>query len=147
MDWLLAQVNIGRLRKPIEDPVNADFFSTLDKVNAVADRSPGFAWRFQGAIGGAVMTHTFKDPQMVVNMSVWASVEALAAFVYRNVDHSGVMRRRSEWFEPKDVNMALWWIPVGTVPTLAEGRAKLDLIARLGPTREAFDFKHPFPPP
>jgi hypothetical protein len=147
MDWHLAQVNISRFRKPVEDPANADFINALDKVNAIADRSPGFVWRFQGAIGGAVMVHAFKDPLIVVNMSVWESLDALAAFVYRDADHGGVMRRHGEWFEPKDVYLALWWIPAGNRPTMKDAKAKLELVERLGPTPEAFTFKRPFPPP
>ena len=93
------------------------------------------------------MVHAFKDPLIVVNLSVWESLDVLAAFVYRNADHVGVMRRRGEWFEPKDVYMALWWVPAGNLPTVKDAKAKLELLERLGPTLDAFTFKRPFPPP
>ena len=80
-------------------------------------------------------------------MTVWESIDALAAFAYRNATHRGVMRRRKEWFVEMPAYLALWWVRAGTVPTLAEGQAKLELIGRFGPTREAFDFKTVFPMP
>ncbi len=143
----LAQINVGRFRKRVGDPANADFMNDLGRVNAIADRSPGFVWRFQGEMGGAVMAHAFKDPLIAVNLSVWESIDALAAFAYRNADHRGVMRRRLEWFEEMAVHLALWWIPAGLIPTLAQGRAKLKLLEEFGPTADAFTFKQPFPPP
>ena len=87
MNWHLAQVNIGRFIKPVEDPANADFVNALDHVNALADAAPGFLWRLKGEGSGAIDIKPFPDPQMAINMSVWESVEALAAFVYRNMDH------------------------------------------------------------
>ncbi|MBI1358689.1 MAG: DUF3291 domain-containing protein [Alphaproteobacteria bacterium] len=143
----LAQVNIGRFIKPIDDPANADFMDALDRVNALAEGSPGFVWRLTGEGGNATDIRAFDDPQMAINMSVWESVDALAGFAYRNMDHRSVMRRRGEWFEEMKIYMALWWVPAGTLPTLEDAKAKLDLLARLGPTQEAFTFKQPFPPP
>ena len=143
----LARVNIGRFIKPVEDPANAACVNALDHVNALADASPGFVWRLKGEGSGAIDIKPFPDPQMAINMSVWESVDALGALVYRNMEHRGVMRRRREWFEPREVYMALWWVPAGRLPTIEDAKAKLDLLERLGPTPEAFTFKQPFPPP
>ena len=143
----LAQVNIGRFRKPVEDPANADFMNALDHVNALAEASPGFVWRLTGEGNNATDLKPYDDPNIAVNMSVWESVDALAAFVYRNMDHRGVMRRRREWFEETPVYRALWWIPAGAVPTVEEAKAKLALLEKLGPTAEAFDFKTVFGKP
>lgn len=148
MKWHLAQVNIGRFIKPVEDPANADFANALDQVNALAEASPGFVWRLTGDGNNATDIKPFPDdPNMAINMSVWESVDALAAFVYRNMDHRGVMRRRREWFEEMKVYMALWWIPAGTLPTIEDAKAKLALLEKLGPTVEAFTFRQPFAPP
>ncbi len=88
-----------------------------------------------------------KDPDLTINMTVWESIEQLAAFADRNITHRSVMRRRKEWFIEMPAYLALWWIPAGTSPPLTEGQAKLDLIGRLGPTPDAFDFKTIFLPP
>ena len=80
-------------------------------------------------------------------MSVWESIDALAAFAYRNLEHRGVMRRRREWFEEMPVYMALWWVPAGHEPTVEEAKTRLALLERLGPTQDAFTFKQPFAPP
>ena len=148
MKWHLAQVNIGRFIKPVEDPANADFVNALDHVNALAEAAPGFVWRLTGDGNNATDIKPFPDdPNMAINMSVWEGIDALAAFVYRNMDHRGVMRRRREWFEEMKVYMALWWVPAGTLPTIQDARDKLALIERLGPTADAFTFRQPFAPP
>jgi hypothetical protein len=148
MKWHLAQVNVGRFIKPVEDPANADFINALDHVNALAEASPGFVWRLTGDGNNATDIKPFPDdPNMAINMSVWESIDALAAFVYRNMDHRGVMRRRREWFEERQVYMALWWVPAGTLPTIEDAKAKLALLEQLGPTQEAFTFRQPFAAP
>lgn len=148
MKFHLAQVNIGRFIRPVEDPANADFVNALDHVNALAEASPGFVWRLTGDGNNATDIKPFPDdPNMAINMSVWESIDALAAFVYRNMDHRGVMRRRREWFEEMKVYMALWWVPAGTLPTIEDAKTRLALLERLGPTAEAFTFRQPFAAP
>jgi hypothetical protein len=145
--YQLAQINIGRLRAPVGDPVVAEFVANLDRINALADASPGFVWRLTGAGDDATdIRPDAADPLMAMNMSVWESPEALAAFVYRS-DHRPVMRRRAEWFEKLELYMALWWVPAGHRPTVAEGWGKVETLRRLGPTAQAFTFKDIFPPP
>jgi hypothetical protein len=138
--WHIAQINVARFRVAREHPVNADFEAALDEVNARAEAAPGFVWRMIGEGENA-------DPDLTINMTVWESIEQLSAFAYRDLTHRSVMRRKKEWFDEMPAYLALWWIEAGTSPTLDEGLAKLELIGRLGPTREAFDFKTPFPPP
>jgi hypothetical protein len=140
-------VNAARFRRPPEHPDNVDFMSNLDRVNAIAEASPGFVWRLKGAGNDATDLQAFADPMVAVNMSVWESLEALAAFAYRNMDHRTIMRRRREWFDEMQVYMALWWIPAGALPTLDDARSKLELLERLGPTADAFSFRQPFPAP
>jgi hypothetical protein len=143
--WHIAQINYAIFRTPRADPVNADFEAALDEVNALAEAAPGFIWRMQGE--GENSTLPGEDSQITTNMTVWDGIENLAAFAYRNPTHRTVMRRRRDWFVELPSYLALWWLPAGTTPTLNEGRARLDLIARLGPTPDAFDFKTQFLPP
>jgi hypothetical protein len=143
----LAQINVARMRAPLEDPVMEGFRSQLDSVNAVADAAPGFVWRLQTEDGDATALRPYDDPMVLVNMSVWESLEHLHAYVYQGA-HVGPLRDRREWFLPYDGPMlALWWIPAGHIPTVAEGKAKLDELRRLGPTPAAFTFRKPFPAP
>jgi hypothetical protein len=148
MDWHLAQVNIGRLRAPVDDPLIAEFKDALDTINALADRSPGFVWRLQTAEGNATALRPVADDELVaINMSVWESVEALAEYVYRS-DHTAFLRRRREWFERfGKAYLVLWWVPAGHIPSIDEAFARLaDLEAR-GPTSEAFTFAKRFAQP
>ena len=147
MNFHLAQVNIARFRLPADDPANADFMNALDDVNAVADASPGFVWRLQGDGDSAVDVKAYDDPNVIINMSVWESLEHLAAFAYRNRDHRAIMRRRREWFEVMEISLALWWIEAGTTPSVADAVRRLEILRRKGPTPAAFTFKAPFPPP
>jgi len=142
----IAQLNIGRARGAVDGPIMAEFMALLDPVNAVADASPGFVWRLQTEDGNATALRPYEDDRMIVNMSVWESIEALAAFVYRS-GHVDVMRRRREWFEPMKPYMVLWWVPAGHRPTLAEALERLELLRQQGPSAQAFSFKERFPPP
>ena len=147
MNFHLAQINIARFRLPIDHPANADFVASLDRVNALAEAQPGFIWRFTGEGNNALDVRAFDDPNIAVNMSVWESMEALANFVYRSPGHREIMRRRREWFDKMEIYLALWWIPASTLPTIAEGKARLETLAKVGPSPAAFLFSRPFPPP
>jgi hypothetical protein len=147
MPYQIAQLNVGRAVAPLESAQLADFMAWLDAVNAIADRSPGFVWRLQGDNGNNTSLKVSDDAQLIVNMSVWASIEDLHAFTYRS-DHKAVFARRYEWFErAAGPNMVLWWIPAGTTPTVEEALARLRRLAEHGPTPDAFGFKSVFPPP
>jgi hypothetical protein len=143
----LAQVNVATLRFPLDGPELAGFVAQLDPLNALADAYPGFVWRLQTEDGDATSIRPFDDERIMVNMSVWESLEALRAFVYAS-RHLDVMRHRREWFQRMaDPYLALWWVPAGTVATVAEARDRLDLLARRGPSAGAFTFRAPFPAP
>ncbi|MFZ0267104.1 DUF3291 domain-containing protein [Caulobacter sp.] len=142
----LAQVNIGRLRAPVDHPMIKDFFDNLDPINALAESSPGFVWRLKGEGNNAADLQPFEDPLVAINMSVWTDIPSLGAFVYRS-GHIQFMRRRREWFEHMDLYMVLWWVPAGHRPTIEEAKSKLALLEANGPTPDAFTFKVPFPAP
>ena len=143
----LAQANIARMRAPLESPLMAEFRAQLDGVNALADASPGFVWRIQTADGDATAIRAFDDDRILFNMSVWESIEALHAYVYRS-GHVGPMRKRREWFEPlPSPALVLWWVPAGHTPTIAEALEKFARLEAEGPTPDAFTFRQAFPPP
>ena len=146
MAWQLAEINVAKGLAAMDDPLLADFVANLDRINALADSHDGFVWRLKGEDNNALALRAFEDPDVIVNMSVWQDMDRLAAYVYRS-DHREVMRRRREWFSHMEVYMALWWVPAGHEPTPQEGRERLELIARLGPTPDAFTFRQPFPAP
>ena len=147
MRYHLAQVNIGRIRAPMQDPLMDGFRLALARINALADASPGFVWRLQTEQGNATSIHAFDDPLLLVNMSVWTTIEALHAYVYDS-DHTPFVRARRQWFEPFEGPMlALWWVPEGHLPTVTEAKGRLELLAARGPTPEAFTFRHTFPAP
>jgi len=145
MDAHLAQVNVARALAPTDSPLLADFMAALDPVNALADGAPGFVWRLATEDGNATAIRPFDDERILVNMSVWETVEDLAAFVYRS-GHLDVMRRRREWFARIEHHMALWWVPAGHVPSLTEAKERLAHLRRHGPTPHAFTFKARFAP-
>ena len=144
--FCIAQLNVARLVAPLDDPALADFVDALEPVNALADAAPGFAWRLQTEDGDATAIRVFDDDMVIVNMSVWRSIAALSDFVFRS-DHRDVMVRRREWFERMaEAYLVLWWVPEG-VPTVEEGRVKLERLRADGPGPEAFTFRRPFPAP
>ena len=147
-NYHLAQINVARFRLPKDHEANAGFMDALDGVNAMADAAPGFVWRLVGEGNDAISIDAVPDdPRIAVNMSVWTDIEALAAFVYRQPDHLAIMRRRREWLEKMDFYMALWWVPVGHRPSVAEGMERIEWLRERGPSSEAFTFRHPFAAP
>jgi Domain of unknown function (DUF3291) len=150
--YVLAQVNIGRLQAPLDSPRLAGFMAALDPVNAVADAAPGFVWRLQTEDGNATAVRAFEwdvagSAGVIMNMSVWESVEALAAFVYSDT-HRSVLRRRREWFQPMaEAYTAMWWIPGGRVPTTDDAEDRVRYLRAHGPTAYAFTLRQHFPPP
>jgi hypothetical protein len=143
----LAQINIGRMKAPLEDPSMHVFVSRLAEINALADGSPGFVWRMQDGEGnGNTYLRPYDDERIIVNMSVWKSVEQLRTYTYETA-HAAILRQRRDWFEKFDrVALALWWIPAGHIPTMDEAKARLESLEVNGPTPFAFTFKAVFPP-
>ena len=143
----LAQLNVGIIKGPMDSPVMADFAANLERINALADHAPGFAWRLQTEEGDATSIRPFENENLLLNMSVWRNLQALHQYVYGSA-HLQVMRRRREWFERMpEAFMVLWWVPAGHRPSIAEAIAKLDVLRAKGPTAEAFTFRQSFPPP
>jgi Domain of unknown function (DUF3291) len=143
----LAQINIGRLVAPIDDPRIADFVNQLDAINALAEGDPGFVWRLKSDSGNATEIAYNDDPLVIVNLSVWKDIPALRNYVYRS-QHVTALRDRQRWFEKMALpHYCLWWIEAGHLPTVAEGRERLEHYQALGPTSVSFWFGAEFPPP
>jgi hypothetical protein len=140
----IAQLNMGQIRQPLDHPVMQGFVEQLDYINAIADATTGFVWRLQTEDGDATAIRPFEADNLLVNMSVWESIDALYDYVYRS-DHLKVLRERRQWFEHMEAAfMVLWWIPAGHIPTLEEAIARLEQLRQHGPGPDAFDFKQPF---
>lgn len=141
----IAEFNLGILRYDWDDARLAGFVDGLDKVNAVAQRSPGFVWMLgeddmeaaqldaDGVLGG--------HPRLASTLSVWESTDALGSFVWNTV-HRLYYGRRGEWYDDAEQNagprMVLWHVDAGHRPTIAEAKARLDHLAEHGPTEHAF---------
>jgi hypothetical protein len=144
--WHVAQVNIALPHEPVDSPRLADFAAMLEPVNALADSRPGFVWRLQDDSGDATGIRAFGDDRLIVNMSVWESIDDLWSFVYES-GHLSVMRRRREWFTRlAESHQALWWLPAGRVPTVEDAERRVASLRERGPTPYAFTFKHHFEP-
>ncbi len=142
----LAQFNVGRLKAPLHDPRLADFVAQLAIINAIADQTPGFVWRLKDEGDNATNICPYADDLMIVNFSIWESMEALFQFVYRS-QHGKVMGDRRQWFVPAtQANLCLWWIDTGTIPTVNDAKTRLEHLRKWGATPYAFSFKDSFPP-
>jgi len=140
----IVQANIARMRAPLEDPLMAGFAERLEPLNALADASPGFVWRLQTEEGDATEIDVFGDELVLFNMSVWESIEALESYVYKS-NHVNAVQKRAEWFErPTQSPFVLWWIEAGTIPTIQEGKLRLEKLWEEGPTANAFTFRQRF---
>lgn len=140
----IAHFNVARLLHPPGDPRVAEFTTNTIRVNQIAERSPGYIWRWTDLSstveGSGGYQAADADPRLAISLSVWESRDALRFFVEKTV-HGAFLRRRQEWFSPWDgPNYVIWpWRGPG-VPTVKDGWARLDQLKREGPTAEAHDF-------
>jgi Domain of unknown function (DUF3291) len=141
----LAQLNISRIiPETMEDPIMADFVAQLDSINALAESSKGFVWRLKDDAGNATNLRPFDDDRIIVNMSVWESVEELMDFAYKSA-HTLVMKDRNKWFEKfGKPSTVLWYVEAGHMPTVEEARERLEYLQTNGASEFAFDFKNRF---
>jgi heme-degrading monooxygenase HmoA len=145
--YQLAQLNVGIIRGAMDSPVMAEFAASLARINALADRAPGFVWRLQTEAGDATAIRPFEDPNLLLNMSVWRDLESLTQYVYHSA-HLELMRRRREWFERMtQAYLVLWWVPAGHRPGIEEAIERLELLRSRGPGPAAFTFRAAFAAP
>ena len=138
----LAQYNIARARAPLGNPLLADFVAAIECVNAAAETAPGFVWRLKDESGASSSyVRAYDDERLLVNLSVWESVDALRAYTYA-APHVEIFRRRGEWFEPhQGPSLVLWWIAAGHVPTVQEATERLEHLTAHGASPYAFTFR------
>ena len=143
----LAELNIAISRGDPGSPVMAEFMAALDRINALAESSPGYVWRLQTDDGNATAYRAFDDERTLLNLTVWEDVDSLADFVYRS-GHVEVMRGRAKWFERMvEAYLVAWWVPAGHHPTVTEAEERLRHLRANGPTPQAFTLRRSFPPP
>lgn len=138
----LAQLNVAQALDDLDSARLADFVAALDKVNAVAERSPGFVWRLKSDEGdNALDIAVSDDPRLIVNMSVWQTPEHLEQFVWNTI-HKQVYNRKAKWFAaPERAHFVMWWVAEGHEPTVDEALARLDLLRSSGPSEDAFGWE------
>jgi hypothetical protein len=144
--YQLAQLNIASMKQPLESPGMADFVANLERINALAEASPGYIWRLQDEAGDATAFRPFGD-DVLVNLSVWRDVPALSDYVYKSA-HTEMLKRRQEWFSKVEAaHMVLWWVPAGHRPSVQEAAERLALLREQGASAQAFSFRQAFAAP
>ena len=148
MQWHLAQFNVARLHQPLDHPGTAEFVAALGSINDVAESSPGFVWRLQDDEGqSSSYVVVYDDPLMIINFSVWETVEDLTQFVYKSA-HTAYLRRRREWFSKSDeAYLVCWWVPAGTIPSVEEAVVRLERLRRDGSGDDVFTLRDARPAP
>lgn len=138
----LAQLNVARMRYPLTDPRMSGFVDALPEINALGDASPGFVWRLADDAGDATGFRPFGRDDVIINLTVWESTEALRTFIYRTA-HLEYLRRRREWFDYEGIqnHLVLWGVPVEHRPSIEEALARLDHLNTLGPSPHAFTLR------
>lgn len=146
MKHQLAQINIGQANDSMDSGTMQGFVDRLDEINSIADNAPGFIWRLQSEEGDATAIRAFDNPLLLINMSVWEDIESLKAFVYKTF-HVELIQDRDAWFgKILQAHQALWWVPAGHIPTVEEGKQKLEYLQQHGASKMAFTFAKPQDP-
>jgi hypothetical protein len=141
--WNIAQLNVARMLAPLEDPLMEEFVKNLEPINTLADQSAGFVWRLKEDAGNATAIPFSDDKSILINMSVWKSIDDLMAFAYKS-GHREVMMKRKQWFEPMKFYLALWYVPKHSFPSIEDARFRLSYLEKNGPTPMAFTFARRF---
>ncbi len=146
--YFIAEINIAKMKGvDINDPIMKEFVENLDALNQIAEKSEGFVWRLKDENNNATSLNPYNDETIIINVSVWKSIETLENFMYRTF-HSDFLKRRKEWFLTYgSAHTAMWWIPEGHIPTMQEAVDKLSFLQTNGPSPNSFDFRHKFPAP
>ena len=97
LPYVLAPRSDDPDRGSVDGPVMAGFVARLDEINALADGSPGFVWRFQTAEGNATAVRPYDDERVLFNLSVWETLDDLRQYVYRSA-HSQLIVLHSAGF-------------------------------------------------
>ncbi|MDY7106863.1 MAG: DUF3291 domain-containing protein [Actinomycetota bacterium] len=146
----LAELNVARLTRPLDDAENAEFVAALGPINAIAEATPGFVWRLtddDGQSSTYVTIPEIDDPLVIANYSIWRDVDSLRHYVYRS-GHASYLRRRRDWFErPSAATTVCWWTPEGTIPGVAEAYRRLERLRRDGPSADGWPLNRPHPAP
>lgn len=148
IQYQIAEINIARMKGvDINDSIMKEFVENLNNVNDIAEKSEGFVWRLKDENNNATGLNPYNDEQVIINVSVWESIEALENFMYKTF-HSEFLKRRKEWFQAYGkAHTAVWWIPFKQFPTLQEAVDKLDYLQKNGPSEYVFDLKNKYPSP
>ena len=147
-EYHIAEINVARMKGvTIDDPIMKEFVDNLDWVNNLAENSKGFVWRLKGEGNDATSLNPYDDEQVIINISVWKTIESLENFVYKTF-HTDFLKRRKEWFlSYGKVYTAMWWVPKGAYPTVQEAVERLDYLKKNGASNKVFDFRNKFTAP
>jgi len=141
----IAQLNIADAKADPTSRLMQGFYERIDEINALAETSKGFIWRYEDTEPNAAQ-RIFNNSALVINMSVWQDIESLKHFVYQTA-HKELIKGKKDWFKKMpEMHQVMWWIKAGHTPNLTEAKQKLDLVRERGPTPEAFYFSKPFEP-
>ena len=141
MNYHLATVNVAVAKYEYEDPRFSGFVDNLDRINAIADESKGFVWRYIADDDDVAVKALFANEALIFNMSLWESLEDLRNFTYQS-DHVHILRQRADWFEPMEgPSMVIWWQPAGEIPSIVEAKHRLECLQQMGSAEDAFTFR------
>jgi hypothetical protein len=149
----LAHANIAWMHGKINEPVMSGLASRIDEINRLAEESRGFVWRIPDSETSFTHLEVFREDfpgfdseRFFFNMSVWENLEDLREYTLLSA-HAEMIYERRQWLDSiAGANVALWWIPEGHRPTIAESVERLRNVRKFGPTSCAFTLRHSFPP-
>ncbi|MDQ7050802.1 MAG: DUF3291 domain-containing protein [Enterobacterales bacterium] len=143
----LAQINIAQAKDSMQSPVMDGFVKRLDEINQLAEQSEGFIWRLKTEQGDATGINAFEDDRLIINLSLWNNLDSLKHYVYQSV-HIDLIQDKKHWFNKiKPAHLALWWIPEGCIPSIEQGKQKLQYLQNHGASASVFTFAKPYPHP
>lgn len=144
MTYHIAQINIAQMLAPIDSDIMAGFVARLDEINGLAEQAEGFIWRLKGDDDNATAIRIFDNDMLIINLTVWETIEALHAFTYKTA-HSELIKQKKDWFSALGKpHMALWWVKAGEIPRTEDAKVRLEYQQEHGATPYSFTFAKRF---
>lgn len=138
----LAELNIADWKIDPASPQAAGFVGNVGRINALAERSPGFVWRKKDDERDTRGYNVIGGPKTLMTMSVWQTPQDFEHFVWNTV-HKKIYQNKAQWFDQLESHsLVMWWIDEDHEPTLEEAKTRLDHLNENGDSDFAFGWSH-----
>jgi len=136
---ILAQFDLVKPKYPKNDLRMDGFYNATDYVNKLAENHSGFIWRDLNE-SQKIIDQLFGIGHLYT-LSLWKNTNEFKDFLYK-APHNEFRLKGREWFHSiTEPHVVLWWVEDDHIPTLYEAYGRLELLKKIGPSKDAFTIR------